>query len=240
MLPVSRVGVEKLVAYRDKQLAEGKCTGFLHYSANMTSFVEKHSSVPAVQVRMNRIGIRGLFASTALPKGFIIPFDGEYFDKDTHPKKSTAEEPFCQLNCNDDEIESGDGKHVFIPYVVSSMNLAQCINHYQDLGEVNCQIMQARDFVTKPYIKLTRDLVKGEEILVDYGQYYPNNLKVPKPKPVKSQYKLAKVVTKGNVVGVARHVCTICNKILLSKKQRTVHNRFKCKKRNCNYKFKIL
>ena len=110
MLPLSRVGVEKQVACRDKLLAEGKCTGFLQYSANMTSRGDTDVSVPAVQVRKNRIGIRGLFASTALPKGFIIPFDGEYFDKNTHPKESTAKEPFCQFNGNDDEIDCGDGK----------------------------------------------------------------------------------------------------------------------------------
>ena len=116
---------------------------------------------------------------------------------------------------------------------MSSVNLAQCINTYRDIGsKPNCKIVQARDYTLKPYIELTCDVEKGEEILVDYGPNYPRKLKVPKAKSVKkSQFKVTKVVTKGNnpiEVGVARHVCTICNKILWSKKKRTIH-RFRCK-----------
>ena len=50
---------------------------------------------PSVQpsyvfAKRNTIGIRGLFAATELPKGFIIPFDGEYCHKNTLPTKNTA------------------------------------------------------------------------------------------------------------------------------------------------------
>jgi hypothetical protein len=84
------------------------------------------------------------------------------------------------------------------------------------------------------------ETLTGPTPRLSYSRYYPNKFKVPKPKSVESQFKLAKVVTNGNKVGVARHVCTICNKILWSKKQRTIHNRFRCKKGDSTYKFKIL
>ena len=242
MLPNSRGSVERWVAYRDKLLSEGKATGFLKYSINMVlGRGDRVVKAPAVQVRRNKLGIRGLFAATELPIGFQIPFDGEYVDTDIPMVRSNSTDGLYQLNQDGDQITCGDGKHIFIPYVVSSMNLAQCVNAIEGLSETaNAVICSASDFDSKPYIQLTEIVNKGQEILVDYGKEYTKKFNVPRSKPQNSQFRLAKILVNNKAVGVARHVCQCCDKIV-SRKQKPMHVKTGCEKvKKHSNKFKYL
>ena len=82
MLPGSRDLGGLYLSYRNELLVKGKATGALKYSVNMARPWERnHVDTPALTVRYNKFGVRGLFAGTDLPKGYKIFFDGQYFQE---------------------------------------------------------------------------------------------------------------------------------------------------------------
>ena len=81
------------------------------------------------------------------------------------------------------------------------------------------------------------DVAKGNEILVDYGNYYSTRNFVRKETvPLLPQFQYAKILHGKKPVGVARHACTVCKKILLAAKDRSNHIRHK--ETQCNKKIK--
>jgi len=132
----------------------------------MTAVGKKNSSAPAVKVTINEIGIRGLFAATALPKGFIIPFDGINQKKNTLPTKNTANKPLIPilffLTCTAGALLS------FLPNAV--IFALYCKNPVQ-LPSASCLSLYATSFSTP-----TREI---GNVFLDPGHIRPWKLLIP-------------------------------------------------------------
>lgn len=108
---------------------------------------------------------KGLFAARDLPKGFLIPYEGILMSKKEvdrkYPGDVTAQYVVCasKKTCYDaSSTQAGYGRWA---------------NHASK--GPNAQWFKKRDTssgILKIYIKLKRDVPKGTEILVDYGDDY--------------------------------------------------------------------
>ena len=110
----------------------------------------------------------GLFANTNIPKGYDFePYIGQVMSKEEVDKKYPGNNTFAEY-----VIDIQDSR-LFIDGVDEWTYLARFAN--TSLGgrpKNNAKFVETRGDVNFPFLRATRDIMKGDEIIADYGDNY--------------------------------------------------------------------